>query len=142
MARERKSVWTSKIDTDKASKLMQDHFNDPAIKAEAMAVINAERGVATVCDEGVGWFANDEGKFLLLGYVGQFGQATMYATADELSSIMSDEFIYLDEFVRSFGDRLETNYDIWYNQANSGPSQQPYKVIEALSKMSVVPATV
>jgi hypothetical protein len=59
----------------------------------------------------------------------------MYATADELASIMSDEFIYLDEFVRSFGDRLETNYDIWYDQAQ-GQSQQPYKVIEALSSLT------
>lgn len=131
---ERKSVWVSKIDVDKASKLMQDHFNDPAIKAEEMAVVNAKDGVATVCSEGVGWFANDEGKFLLLGYYGAYGEATMYATPEQLISIMSDEFIYLDEFVRSFGARLETNYSIWYEQANSGPSQQPYKVIEALEK--------
>jgi hypothetical protein len=131
---ERKSVWVSKIDVDKASKLFQDHFNNPEVKAEEMAVINAEDGVATVCSEGVGWFANDEGKFLLLGFVGQFGEASMYATAEQLISIMSDEFIYLDEFVRSFGARLETNYDIWYGQANSGPSQQPHAVISALEK--------
>ena len=135
MARERKSVWVSKIDTDKASKLMQDHFQDPSIKAEEMAVVNGKRGVATVCNEGVGWFANDEGKFLLMGYYGAYGEVNMYATADELSSIMSDEFIYLDEFVRSFGDRLETNYEIWYDQAQ-GQSQQPYKVIEALSSLT------
>ena len=130
----RESVWTSKIDVDKASKLFQDHFNNPEVQAEAMAVINAKDGVATVCSEGVGWFANDEGKFLLLGFVGQFGEASMYATAEQLISIMSDEFIYLDEFVRSFGARLETNYDIWYGQANSGPSQQPHAVIAALEK--------
>jgi len=130
----RESVWTSKIDVDKASKLMQDHFQDPAIKAEEMAVINAKDGVATVCSEGVGWFANDDGKFLLLGYVGQYGEVIMYATAEELISIMSDEFIYLDEFVRSFGARLETNYSIWYGQANIGPSQQPHAVIAALEK--------
>jgi hypothetical protein len=58
----------------------------------------------------------------------------MYATAEELISIMSDEFVYLDEFVRSFGARLETNYSIWYEQANSGPSQQPHAVISALEK--------
>jgi len=135
MARERESVWVSKIDTNKASKLLQDHFQDPSIKAEEMAVVNGKRGVATVCNEGVGWFANDEGKFLLMGYYGAYGEVTMFATADELASIMSDEFIYLDEFVRSFGDRLEVNYDIWYNQAQ-GQSQQPYKVIEALSSLT------
>lgn len=135
MARERKSVWVSKIDTNKASKLLQDHFQDPSIKAEEMAVVNGKRGVATVCNEGVGWFANDEGKFLLMGYYGAYGEVNMYATADELASIMSDEFIYLDEFVRSFGDRLETNYEIWYDQAQ-GQSQQPYKVIEALSSLT------
>ena len=130
----RESVWTSKIDVDKASKLMQDHFLDPGVKAEPMAVVNAERGVATVCSEGVGWFANEEGKYLLMGYYGAYGEVTMFATPEELISIMSDEFVYLDEFIHSFGDRLETNYDIWYGQANSGPSQQPYKVIEALEK--------
>jgi len=129
----RESVWTSKIDFEKASKLMQDHFKDPSIKAEEMAVVNGKGGVATVCREGVGWFANDESKFLLLGYYGAYGEVTMYATPEELISIMSDEFIYLDEFINSFGDRLETNYDIWYNQAQ-GQSQQPYKVIEALEK--------
>ena len=131
---ERKSVWVSKIDVDKASKLFQEHYKDPSVKAEEMAVINAKDGVATVCSEGVGWFANDEGKFLLLGYYGAYGEATMYATPEQLASIMSDEFIYLDEFVRSFGARLETNYSIWYEQANSGPSQQPRAVIEALEK--------
>ena len=131
---ERKSVWVSKIDVDKASKLFQEHYQDPSVKAEEMAVINAKDGVATVCSEGVGWFANDEGKFLLLGYYGAYGEATMYATPEQLISIMSDEFIYLDEFVRSFGARLETNYSIWYEQANSGPSQQPHAVIEALEK--------
>ena len=130
----RESVWTSKIDVDKASKLMQNHFKDPAIKAEPMAVVNAERGVATVCDEGVGWFANDEGKFMLFGYYGAYGEVTMLATPEELISIMSDEFVYLDEFIRMFGARLETNYDIWYREANSGPSQQPHAVIAALEK--------
>ena len=131
---ERKSVWVSKIDVDKASELFQEHYKDPSVKAEEMAVINAKDGVATVCSEGVGWFANDEGKFLLLGYYGAYGEATMYATPEQLASIMSDEFIYLDEFIRMFGARLETNYSIWYEQANSGPSQQPRAVIEALEK--------
>ena len=131
---ERKSVWVSKIDTDKATELLRSKDPEYDVKAQPMAVINTAQGVATVCDEGVGWFANDEGKFLLLGYYGAYGQVIMYATAEELISIMSDEFIYLDEFIRSFGARLETNYDIWYREANSGPSQQPYKVIEALEK--------
>ena len=131
---ERKSVWVSKIDTDKATELLRSKDPEYDVKAQPMAVINTAKGVATVCDEGVGWFANDEGKYMLLGYYGAFHEPSFMITAEELISIMSDEFIYLDEFVRSFGDRLETNYDIWYGQANSGPSQQPYKVIEALEK--------
>jgi hypothetical protein len=131
---ERKSVWVSKIDTDKATKLLRSKDGEYDVKAQAMAVINTAEGVATVCDEGVGWFANDEGKYMLLGYYGAFHEPSFMITAEELISIMSDEFIYLDEFVRSFGARLETNYDIWYGQANSGPSQQPHAVIAALEK--------
>ena len=131
---ERKSVWTSKIDVDKATELLRSKDPEYDVKAQPMAVINTAQGVATVCDEGVGWFANDEGKYMLLGYYGAFHEPSFMITAEELISIMSDEFVYLDEFVRSFGDRLETNYSIWYGQANSGPSQQPYKVIEALEK--------
>ena len=131
---ERKSVWVSKIDVDKASKLFQEHYKDPSVKAEEMAVINAKDGVATVCDEGVGWFANDEGHYTVLGYYGAWGEPVFKFTAEELASVISDEFMYLDEFIRMFGARLETNYSIWYEQANSGPSQQPRAVIEALEK--------
>jgi hypothetical protein len=131
---ERKSVWVSKIDTDKATELLRSKDGEYDVKAQPMAVINTAQGVATVCDEGVGWFANDEGKYMLLGYYGAFHEPSFMITAEELISIMSDEFIYLDEFIRMFGARLETNYDIWYGQANSGPSQQPHAVIAALEK--------
>jgi hypothetical protein len=129
---ERKSVWVSKIDTEKATKLMQEKYPYPEIKAQTMAVVNGKDGIATVCDEGVGWFANDKGEYLLVGDYG-YAEPSFRVTAEELISVMSDEFIYLDEFIRMFGARLETNYDIWYNQAQ-GQSQQPYKVIEALEK--------
>ena len=131
---ERKSVWVSKIDVEKATALLKSKDADYDVKAQTMAVINTADGVATVCDEGVGWFANDEGKYLILGYYGAFHEPSFLITAEELMSIMSDEIVYLDEFIRSFGARLETNYDIWYGQANSGPSQQPHAVVSALEK--------
>lgn len=129
---ERKSVWVSKIDVDKATKLMQEKYPYPEIKAQNMAVVVGKDGVATICDEGVGWFANNDGNYLLVGDYG-YAEPSFRVTPEELISVMSDEFMYLDEFIRSFGARLEANYSIWYEQVQ-GYSQQPHNVIAEIEK--------
>lgn len=132
--RERPSVWVMKLDQDKASALMtqraKDKGYDIKIEADPMVVVNTKKGIATICSEGVGWWKNDIGKYLLIGSYG-YTENAYYVTADELKDLVSDELCYLDEFIRSFGDRLETNFDLWYNQV-MGNSQQPHVIIQAL----------
>jgi len=128
--RERPSVWVSKLDTDKLTKVLQNKTGIDSLKAEQMVIVNTESGVATVCSEGVGWWSNDDGQYLTIAHEG-WSEHVIYLTAEELADTVSDEFVYLDEFINSFGDRLETNFDLWYNQV-MGHSQLPKDVLQAL----------
>jgi hypothetical protein len=96
-----------------------------------MAIVNGKNGLATVLDEGVGWFADKNGK-LPINYWGKNGNnGYLDITVEELYPLISDETIDLADHVRIFGDRLETNLYIWQNYAKGYPQD----------KMSVVPAT-
>lgn len=133
--RERPSVWVSKLDTDKLTEILKTKTGIDSIKAEQMAIVNTERGVATVCSEGVGWWSNDDGLYLTIGHEG-WSEHVVYLNAEEIADAISDEFIYLDEFINTFGDRLETNFDLWYHQV-MGHSQLPKDVFKALQNKLV-----
>jgi hypothetical protein len=121
------------LDVDKATKFIKDRFEAPDldITAERMAIVNGKNGVATVIDEGVGWYADANGK-LPINYWGKNGSGGyLDITPEELAPLISDETIDLADHVRVFGDRLETNLWIWQNYAKGYPQD----------KMSVVSAT-
>lgn len=101
------------------------------IKAEVMLVVNGENGLATLCDEGVGWYADSEGK-LPINFWGKNGSGGYIdITPEELLPLISDTTMDLADFVRIFGDRLESNLYIWQNYAKGYPQD----------KMSLVSAT-
>jgi hypothetical protein len=120
----RKSIMVNKIDTDKLTKLMYwknvEVGSDSRPEGEAMVVVNTPKGLATICNEGVGWFKNDDGKYLVTGYMG-YSDVVYRITEDELLSCVSSEQVDLAEFIRSFGSRLEVNFDLWYNQIKDTP---------------------
>ena len=137
----RNKIRVSKIDPDKAGAFFTQRAKDAGqddvtVLAEPFVVVSTGKGIATVCQEGVGWWANEDGKYLLGGYIGAWGEPTYYVTAEELSNLISDEMIEFSEFVNTFGDRLETNYDLWYDQIR-GCFQEPNVITEHL--MSEVP---
>lgn len=104
------------IDRDKATALVKDKlskFNTDGLVAQPMVVANSKKGLATICTEGVGWVADDNGLYTLL-YFTQFNDGYVDITRDELNSIISNEQTNLATFIRTFGDRLENNFDIWY----------------------------
>jgi hypothetical protein len=115
----RKSIMVNKIDTDKLTKLLYwknvEVGSDARPEGEAMVVVNTPKGLATICHEGVGWWKNDDDKYLVGGYIG-YSNPTYYITEDELLSCLSSDEVDLAEFINKFGDRLETNFDLWYNQ--------------------------
>ena len=130
----RNPIRVSQIDSEKAgafftAKAREAGQDDVTVIAEPFVVVSTGKGLATVCQEGVGWFANEEGKYLLGGYIGAYGEPTYMVTAEELASLISDEMIEFSEFVNTFGDRLETNYSLWYEEIR-GCFQEPWVIRE------------
>lgn len=123
------------IDTTKATAFIKERLNAPAdsqIEADRMAVVNGRNGLATVLTEGVGWFADKNGGIPINYYVGSYGSGGYIdITEDELKSLISDETVNLAEHIRTFGDRLETNFYVW----------RQYALGYVQDKMSLVNAT-
>lgn len=123
------------IDTDKATAFIKERLNAPEdseIRADLMAVVNGDRGLATVVTEGVGWFADANGGIPINYWSGGYGSGGYIdITEEELKSLISDETVNLADHIRTFGDRLETNFYIWRQYALGYPQD----------KMSVVNAT-
>jgi hypothetical protein len=121
------------IDVEKATEFIKNRFENPEadIKADRMAVVNGKNGLATVLDEGVGWFADKVGG-IPINYWGKNGNnGYIDVTAEELKTLISDETIDLADHIRVFGDRLETNLYVWQQYAKGYPQD----------KMSLVDAT-
>ena len=134
MAREN-DIIVHVIDTVKATAFIKERLNAPEdadIHAERMAIVNGEKGLATVVTEGVGWYADANGGIPINYWSGNYGSGGYIdITEDELKSLISSEVVNLAEHIRTFGDRLETNFYIWRQYALGYPQD----------KMSVVNAT-
>lgn len=85
------------------------------IEAEPMLVVNTADGLATICREGVGWWKNDNDMYLV-GFFQGYSNPSLHITENELLSCLSDTDVDMAEFINKFGDRLEVNFDLWYNQ--------------------------
>jgi hypothetical protein len=121
------------LDPEKTTAFIKRHYSnqDADVKAEAMVVVNGRNGLATVVSEGVGWYADENGKLPVNYYVGDYNSGYQDITVEELLPLISDKTIDLADFVRVFGDRLENNLALWQNYAK-GYDQS----------MSVVPDTI
>ena len=122
------------IDTTKATAFIKERLNAPAdsqIEADRMAIVNGRNGLATVVTEGVGWYADKNGGIPINYYSGSYGSGGYIdITVEELQTLISDETVNLADHIRTFGDRLETNFYIWRQYALGYPQD----------KMSVAPA--
>lgn len=107
------------LDPIKTATLIKSRYSnqDTEITAEPMVVVNGRNGLATVVSEGVGWYADENGKVPVNYYAGEFNSGYQDITVEELMPLISDETIDLADFVRVFGDRLETNLSLWQNYA-------------------------
>jgi hypothetical protein len=114
----RKSVMVRQLDLPKLEKVIRRGLNASSteqVQAEPMLVVNTAKGLATICSEGVGWWKNDNDMYLVGFYQG-YSNPSLHITENELLSCLSDTDVDMAEFINKFGDRLEVNYDLWYNQ--------------------------
>lgn len=108
------------LDVAKATAYLRDKFwqNAPDyFKADHMAVVNGENGLATLCSEGVGWFKDSSG---MVPINFRAGDSSGYydIPAEDLPALISDETVDLAEFIRNYNDRLENNFYQWKQYAN------------------------
>ena len=125
------------LDVEKATAFLKEKLDAPDVdfSAEPMAIVNGENGVATLLGEGVGWYADKNGK-LPINYYGKNGMAGyLDITPEELAPLISDETTDLADFVRIFGDRLETNLAIWQYYAKGYP-QDKMSVVAGIMETS------
>lgn len=91
---------------------------DADVTPDAMVVVNGEKGLATVITEGVGWFADANGGIPINFWSGNYGSGGYVdVTEEELRGVISANTIDLADHIRTFGDRLETNFYIWQQYA-------------------------
>jgi hypothetical protein len=129
---------------EKTTKFIKDTLgvgDDVEINAEVMLIVNGKNGVATVMDEGVGWFADKNGKLPInyWGKNGNNGYIDIYP--EQLVPLIADTTLDIADFVRIFGDRLETNVSIWQQYAKGYPQDKMSVVagiMEATKKKETV----
>jgi hypothetical protein len=123
---------------EKTTKFIKDTLgvgDDVEINAEVMLIVNGKNGVATVMDEGVGWFADKNGKLPInyWGKNGNNGYIDIYP--EQLVPLIADTTLDIADFVRIFGDRLETNVSIWQQYAK-GYKQDKMSVVAGIMETS------
>lgn len=77
-----------------------------------------DRQYAIVCTEGVGWEADDFGRISVPIRNNGFSYQRVDIYAKVLWDLRTGEQVDLADHVRTFGDRLETNFSIWYHRFN------------------------
>lgn len=88
-----------------------------------MGIVEIDGGVCVICQEGVSWDVRDGEDFTFEFYVstadpaepdrrfvGMFPEVGLCCSADEIRAMATGDPVPLHEWIRVFGDRLETNY--------------------------------
>jgi hypothetical protein len=79
---------------------------------------------AVICTEGVGWEQDEYQRILLPGSEGMQGVATTVGVCRLLKECRTGEQINLADHIRTFGDRLEMNFDIWHHRLTVGDTKK------------------
>ena len=137
--RERKQGYMGNIlDGEKLAKIANDilklQYNDPSdVTVDNLLLIELEEKnvfgdpkYAVVCSEGVGWEQDEYGCIEIPTNVGAMGlwNGRVFISVDKVKSCQTIFKKDISEYIRTFGDRLDNNCNLWQ------------------SKMSVAPATI
>ena len=135
----RESVMVRVVDSEKLSKVAQKVFalqygialKDVPYRVEPLVVVrNAaitnkwdlreNREVCVVCTEGVGWECDEYGLVTVPMTTPMGASAHVKLSGTVVAKCLTDEEVDLADWVRVFGDRLETNFDVWRDMAVNG----------------------
>jgi len=72
--------------------------------------------IAVINTEGVGYVVDNHKRVTVLYNLEGGGDGWVDISAKLVRECLNGEVTDLAEFVRVFGDRLENNYDVWYNR--------------------------
>jgi hypothetical protein len=98
------------IDTEKAKSILGLNKDEQWVAPSV--VVNTRKGLALVCYEGVGWFADDEGIYKIL--VGdEWNDWVRDITEEQLLSIISNEETTLHQLIDPHNDRTRANLSLW-----------------------------
>jgi hypothetical protein len=121
------------IDTQKLQEICQGIFNlqygeessgknqltiwkDLAIARDGKAKEDYyDRDTVVICSEGVGYGVEERGLVLIPTGDGNGG---ICVSGSVLQSLKTGEQIDLADHIRTFGDRLENNFDLWHYRLN------------------------
>ena len=126
------------LDGEKLAKIANDilklQYNDPSdVTVDNLLLIELEEKnvfgdpkYAVVCSEGVGWEQDEYGCIEIPTNVGAMGlwNGRVFISVDKVKSCQTIFKKDISEYIRTFGDRLDNNCNLWQ------------------SKMSVAPATI
>jgi len=100
------------IDTEKAKSILGLNKDEQWVAPSV--VVNTRKGLALVCYEGVGWFADKDKVYKIL--VGdEWNDWVRDITEEQLLSIISDEETTLHQLIDPYNDRTRANLSLWQN---------------------------
>jgi hypothetical protein len=73
------------------------------------------KGIAYICGEGVGWWADEDGT-IEVEFSGGMSIGYTAIPLDDVVACISSETVELRDFVRVFGDRLDSNCYVWQSE--------------------------
>ena len=74
--------------------------------------------IALVCNEGVGWIQDEYRTIEVPTNIGQFGYMSgrVHISVDVIKTCITDKTIDIADYVRTFGDRLDSNCSLWQSK--------------------------
>lgn len=95
--------------------------------------IRGKQAYGLVCTEGVGWIADSEWALFTVFANQDFGGVTKYTfSTARLEELFTEEYVDLADWVNTYNDRLENNFQLWFGVATDSKSAQLF--VEARTK--------
>lgn len=80
--------------------------------------IRGKQAYGLVCTEGVGWVAESEWALHTVYANHDFGGVTKFTfSIHRLEELFTEDYVDLADWIRSFGERLEMNFNLWHSLA-------------------------